>query len=59
VIDEKTSADFCPGVNLNSGEEPAEVREQASEKAKPVSPEKMSQSMPPQGLQSWITEDNL
>jgi hypothetical protein len=59
MVDEKTPTDLRARMNLDPGEKAANVRQQPGEKIKAVSPEKMSDAMPPQGLQSRITEDNL
>jgi hypothetical protein len=59
VVDEKTPTDLRSRMNLDPGEKAANVRQQPGEKIKAVSPEKMSHAMPPQCLQSRITEDNL
>jgi len=58
MVDEEAAANASSRMNLDSSGESAELREEATEKAKPMPPEEMGQAMSPQSVKSWIaTED--
>ena len=59
MVDKETPANFGSGVDFNARQEAADLGEEASQKLKPVLPEKMSQAMKPEGMQPWIAEDDL
>jgi hypothetical protein len=59
VVNKELPADFGSGVDFNTGQETANLGKEASQKAELVPPEKMSRAMKPQGMQSWIAEDDL
>jgi hypothetical protein len=59
MINEKSSADFCTGVDLNSCEPSAKMRNQTgSGKPSPLV-EGMGNTVEPDRMEAWIAEKNL
>src|SRR4051812_29999382 len=59
VIDEEPSADGRPGVNLNPGEEPANLRDQTGQQRNSGTVETVSQTVQQDRMKSGITKHDL
>lgn len=59
VIDEQATADLGTWMNLDSGEEPGDLREEPSEEPQLPAPQRMADAMPPDGVHPRVEkEDN-
>ncbi len=56
MVNEESSADSGAGVDFNAGQKTIDMGDETSKKLKSMTPEKMSQAMEPQGMESWIAE---
>jgi len=59
MIDEESTADLGPGMNLNPREQAIKMGKQSSQEEKFMRPKEMGYAMEPQGVQSGIAEYNL
>ena len=59
MVDEEPPADRRSGVNLDPSEETIKLGEETTDEAESMPPKEVSETMKPQGVQSWIAEDDL
>ena len=59
MIDEEPRADLGPGVDFNSSEETAEVREKAAQKVEMVPPDPVGEAMEVDRMKTWVAEEYL
>src|SRR3990172_8872202 len=59
MIDEESSADLCPGMDLDACEPAGEVRDQTGGGIPFLLIEEMGYPVKPDGMEAWITKKNL
>jgi len=59
VVNEESRADLGPGMDLDSGEKPGEVREETGEEIETVPPEPMGEAVKRNGMEAGIAEEHL
>jgi hypothetical protein len=59
MVDKKPLADFSPGVNLDPGKEPSEMRGEAAQQEKLALPEKMGDPIEKHGMKAGVAKDDL
>jgi hypothetical protein len=59
MVKEEPPANLGTGVNFHSGKEAISMRDETTKEMKLVSPQKMSQTVKPEGMQTRIEQNDL
>ena len=59
MIDEEAPADFRAGMDFDSGDEPAELRQRPRGKSPAVNPQPVMKAVAPQRMQTGVEHDDL